>query len=178
VKWIVHGERVAYDSPWVRLVLADVEIPGSRRFEHHVVRMPREAAGVVVHVAGRGVLLLWRHRFVTDTWGWEIPAGGVEAGESTDRAAHREALEETGWEVSELAPLFAYHPMNGVSDQTFHVFLGTGATYKGDPSDPEESERIEWLSTERIRQAIRDGEVPDGFTLTALTYALSFGHLT
>jgi hypothetical protein len=21
------------------------------------------------------VLLLWRHRFITDTWGWEVPAG-------------------------------------------------------------------------------------------------------
>ena len=45
----------------------------------------------------RGVLALWRHRFITDTWGWEIPAGRLEAGETAEQAARRETLEETGW---------------------------------------------------------------------------------
>jgi hypothetical protein len=69
VRWQVHGERVLYDSAWVRLSLVDVEIPGGERFEHHVVRMPNKAAGAVVHDRDRGVLLLWRHRFITDAWG-------------------------------------------------------------------------------------------------------------
>ena len=75
MRWIVHGERALYSSPWVGLRMVDVEIPGGERFEHHVVRVPRQAAGCVVHDPDRGVLLLWRHRFITDTWGWEIPAG-------------------------------------------------------------------------------------------------------
>ena len=84
VRWQVHGERVLYDSDWVRLALVDVEIPGGERFEHHVVRMPNKAAGTVVHDPDRGVLLLWRHRFITDTWGWEIPAGGIDPGETPE----------------------------------------------------------------------------------------------
>ena len=40
--------------------------------------------------------MLWRHRFITDSWGWEIPAGGVDAGETPEDAAAREVLEETG----------------------------------------------------------------------------------
>ena len=66
----MHGERVIYDSEWVRLALTDVELPSGKRFEHHVVRMPYLAAGTVVDDPDRGVLLLWRHRFTTDTWGW------------------------------------------------------------------------------------------------------------
>ncbi|MEZ5141277.1 MAG: NUDIX domain-containing protein [Acidimicrobiales bacterium] len=87
MRWTVHGERTIYDSPWVRLTLVDVEVPDGDRFEHHVVRFPRSAAGVVVHDPGRGVLLLWRHRFITDTWGWEVPAGWVEEAESVEAAA-------------------------------------------------------------------------------------------
>lgn len=83
MQWTVHGERTLYDSSWIRLALVDVEIPDGERFEHHVVRMPAPAAGVVVHDE-RGVLLLWRHRFVTDTWGWEVPAGRVDPGESVE----------------------------------------------------------------------------------------------
>ena len=85
MRWIVHGERTLYSSAWVDLRLADVEIPGGDRFEHHVVRVPREAAGCVVHDPDQGVLLLWRHRFITDTWGWEIPAGAVDAGREPRR---------------------------------------------------------------------------------------------
>jgi hypothetical protein len=76
MRWTVHGERTLYASEWVGLGLVDVEVPGGARFEHHVVRLPREAVGTVVHDPQRGVLLLWRHRFITDSWGWEVPAAG------------------------------------------------------------------------------------------------------
>ena len=123
MRWIVHGERALYSSPWVGLRLADVEIPGGERFEHHVVRVPREAAGCVVHDPERGVLLLWRHRFITDTWGWEIPAGAVDDGETPAEAAAREVREETGWRPGPVEHLVTYQPSNGLSDQRFNVFL-------------------------------------------------------
>src|SRR5262245_18038432 len=87
VRWTVHGERALYESEWVELLLADVEIPGGDRFEHHVVRLPRKASGTIVHDPDRGLLLLWRHRFITDTWGWELPAGLIDEGETPEEAA-------------------------------------------------------------------------------------------
>ena len=66
----------------MNLALTDVEIPGGDRFEHHVIRAPAGASGTVVVDAERGVLLVWRHRFATDTWGWEVPAGRIDEGES------------------------------------------------------------------------------------------------
>ncbi len=176
MRWMVHGERVVYDSPWVGLRLVDVELPDGRRFEHHVVRMPLPAAGVVVH-GQPGVLLLWRHRFVTDTWGWEIPAGRVEAGEDLTTGAAREALEETGWAPGPLTLLTSYHPSNGLSDQTFHLYLAAGATHVGPPTDWTESERVEWLPVERVRSEILAGRVTDGLSLSALCWCLAFGML-
>ena len=176
MRWTVHGERTVYDSEWVRLALVDVEIPGEggRRFEHHVLRMPQSASGVVVHDAERGVLLLWRHRFVTDTWGWEIPAGRAEAGETPRQAAAREVLEETGWRPKRLRELATYHPNNGISDMTFHLFMAAGATLVGPPTDASESERIEWVPLPIVRDLVRGGEVRDGLSLTALSMALLF----
>lgn len=178
MKWTVHGERFLYDSEWVRLSLVDVEIPGEQRFEHHVVRVPQEAAGVVVHDPDRGVLLLWRHRFITDTWGWEIPAGRIDPGESPAVAGAREVLEETGWRVGEVQPLLSYQPTNGLSDQRFHLFAAAGATHVGPPSDPGESERVEWVPVERVREIAGTGQMPDGLSLTAVLYALAFGVLS
>lgn len=178
MRWTMHGERAIYDSEWVRLVLVDVELPDGERFEHHVVRAPRHAAGVVVHDPGRGVLLLHRHRFITDTWGWEIPAGAVDHGESVEAAARREAREETGWEPHDLAPLVTYHPTNGLSDQRLHTFLARGATYVGEPTDPYEADRVEWVPLDDVGLLVERGEVLDGLSLTALSFALATGRLT
>ena len=172
MKWIVHGERVIYDSPWVRLALADVEVPDGPRFDHHVIRAVRAAAGVVVTNEDDDVLLLWRHRFITDTWGWEIPAGNAEAGESIEDAARREVLEETGWEVGALRELTAYHPMNGICDQTFSLFHASDAVYRHPPTDTSESEQISWVPLDAVKRSILDGEVTDGLSLTALTFLL------
>ena len=174
MRWTVHGERSLYDSEWMRLVLVDVEIPGVERFDHHVVRFPQAASGTVVHDPERGVLLLWRHRFITDTWGWEVPAGRIEIGETPEQAAERETLEETGWRPGTLTPLGTYAPSNGSSDQMFHLFVAEGAEHVGDPSDIGESERIAWVPVDEVRRMIAGGELTDGLSLTALLWALAF----
>jgi 8-oxo-dGDP phosphatase len=178
MQWIVHGERTIYDSPWIRLALTDIEIPGGDRFEHHVVRMPAEAAGTVVHDPERGVLLLWRHRFTTDTWGWEVPAGRIDDGETPEQAAVRETVEETGWRPGPVQLLATYFPHNGTSDATFHLFEASGATHLGPPSDPSESDRVEWVPRSAVLDEIRAGRVGDGLSLTALLWWFTFAART
>jgi len=175
MQWTVHGERSLYTSDWINLHLVDVEIPGGVRFEHHVVRMPAGASGTVVHDAERGILLLWRHRFITDTWGWEIPAGRIDHGETPAQAAAREVLEETGWAPAPLRLLVSYHPTNGLSDQQFHLFAANGAEHRGEPTDAGESERVEWVALDDVRTAVFSGDVRDGLSLTALLWYLAAG---
>lgn len=174
MRWQVHGERTLYDSEWIRLGLTDVELPSGARFEHHVVRMPTAASGVVVDGGRRGVLLLWRHRFTTDTWGWEIPAGRLDPGEAPERAAERETLEETGWRPGPLRLLTTYFPHNGLSDQAFHLFVADGADHVGEPHDTDEAERVEWVTWPNVERAVRDHQVGDGLSLTALLWVLAF----
>jgi len=168
MRWETFGETTVYDSPWMRVTLVDVDVPGHGRLDHHVVRMPGSAAGVVVHDPDRGVLLLWRHRFITDTWGWEVPAGRVEADETPLEAGAREVLEETGWRPGPLHPLVSYHAAHGTTDLTFHTFVAEGAEHVGDASDPSEAERVEWVPLDRVRTLVLDGTLVDGLTLTAL----------
>jgi 8-oxo-dGTP pyrophosphatase MutT (NUDIX family) len=132
---------------------------------------------VALQDPARGVLLLWRHRFITDTWGWEVPAGRVEPGESPAEAAEREAVEETGWRPVGLRSLFHYQPTNGLSDQKFHLFLSAAAEHVGEPTDVAEAERIEWVSTGRLASIAQSGEMLDGLSLTAVLYVLAFGLL-
>jgi 8-oxo-dGDP phosphatase len=74
LKTNVFGERTIYDNEWVRLTLMDIEPPDGHRFEHHVVRLSRVAIAAVVNDADE-VLMMWRHRFAVEQWGWELPGG-------------------------------------------------------------------------------------------------------
>ena len=150
MRWTVHGERPLYESDWITLALAEVELPDGSRFGHHIVRVPEGAAAAVVQDPEHGILLLHRHRFVVDTWGWEIPGGRIDEGETPEEAAARETLEETGWRPGPLRPLFAFHPTAGISDQRFHVFLAGGATFEREP-DLVETDRVEWFSRAEVR---------------------------
>jgi 8-oxo-dGTP pyrophosphatase MutT (NUDIX family) len=172
--WVNRGERVLYDSAWVQLAIADVLMPDGTQVDHHVVRMPREAAGTIMVRDGR-VLLMYRHRFITDTWGWEIPAGAVDAGETLEDGAVREALEESGWEPQTLSRLCHFFPANGVLGQTFHIFVSRDAVHRGEPTDVNESTRIEWFTPHEARRLLETGEISDGLSFGAVTYALATG---
>jgi 8-oxo-dGTP pyrophosphatase MutT (NUDIX family) len=172
VRWTVRGRRRVYTSEWVDVWVDEVQA-GAKRFEHHVVRLPKPTISAVVVDDHDRVLLLWRHRFITDSWGWEIPAGGLEAGETPEAAAEREAVEETGWRPGPLRRLGSYHPSNGTSDQVFHVFVADGATQVGAPVDLHESDRIDWVPVDEVRKLIADGQIGDGLSLTTLLWMLA-----
>ncbi len=175
MKWDVYGETVIYDNPWVRLTTVDVDVPGVGRIDHHVVRATGEVVGTVVTDPDRGILLMYRHRFITDRWGWEIPAGRVDPGESLRDAAIRETTEETGWKPLDVTPATFYYPSDGLSDQKFNVFTARGAEYVGPPTDISESERIEWVTPARARTLLTDGSISNGLTMAALLWTFSFG---
>lgn len=175
-QWRVYGRRALYTSNWVSLWLEEVEIPGEGRFEHHVIRAARPSVAVVV-TDDANVLLLWRHRFITDRWGWEIPAGWVEQGEAPLDAARREVEEETGWRPGTMAELCSYHPLDGISDFRLTIYHATQAAHVGQPVDASESTRIEWLPLAGIARLIKDGLITDGPTLTGLSLVAAFPRL-
>lgn len=171
MQWQIHGRREVYRSEWVELWMDDVEFPGGDRFEHHVLRFPRESTTSVV-VDGDRLLMIWRHRFITDTWGWEIPAGWTEPGEEPAAAIRREIEEETGWRPRAIEPMTSYYAINGISDMRFTLFLARGADRIGDPEDLSEASRVEWLPVEELPKMITDGQITDGPTLMAVSYYL------
>lgn len=174
-QWTIHGRRTIYESPWISLDLVDVEQPDGDRYEQHVVRMARPVAATVMTDAAGRALLMWRHRHVTDTWGWEIPSGRIEAGEAPEHAAARESEEETGWRPGPLQLLVASQPSNGSIDTTHYIFHAEGAHRVGEPADGNEAERIEWVPLAEVRQLIAKGEIVSGPTLIGLLMAASAG---
>ncbi|MFC7929317.1 NUDIX hydrolase [Streptomyces cinereoruber] len=171
MRWKVHGERPLHEYPWVNLWLADVERPDGQRDEYYVVKLRDLAVAAVVNDR-REVLMMWRHRFVTDAWAWELPMGLVEDGETPAEAAAREVLEETGWRPGPLTPLIYSEPANGITDSRHHVFRAAGAAYEGPPTELNESDRVEWIPLADVRGMIARREIVSGATLVGLLQVL------
>jgi len=177
LRWQTFGERTIYEnSPWIRLNLVDVQPPGGgERFEHHVVRLFPAAIGIVADDDDR-VLMIWRHRFVADQWGWEFPGGIVDDGENGETAVAREVEEETGWRPNKMHALISYQPMSGMVDSPHAVYFTRGATYVGEPRDSEEAAEIEWIPRSRIPELLERNLVVGSGSTVGLLHLLAFGY--
>ncbi|MFE7131394.1 NUDIX hydrolase [Streptomyces sp. NPDC057638] len=157
--WRNLSEETVYENPWFRVNLADVELPDGRHLDHYVIRQRPVALATAVNERAEA-LLIWRHRFITDTWGWEMAAGVVEDGEDIADAAAREMEEETGWRPGPLRHLMTVEPSNGLSDVRHHLYWADKATHIGEPEDDFESARREWVPLKQVPDMIARGEIP------------------
>lgn len=172
MEWKVLSEQPLYQDEWLDIRIADVELPDGRHLAHRSIRTPAGGSVVAVDQDDR-VLLLWRHRFITDVWGWEIPIGTLEPGETPDQTAAREFEEETGWRAGPLQHLLTLYPTPGLSDSVNHVYLATDAIEVGSPVDEFESERIAWVPLADVRSMISRAEITSSTTVAALLYFLT-----
>ncbi|MGW4798751.1 NUDIX domain-containing protein [Nonomuraea sp. NPDC004297] len=171
-----RSERLLYAANGVDLRVAHVELTGGGHVEQPFIRTPRAAGAVVFH--GGRVLLLWRHRPITGTWGWEIPLGEISPGESPESAAARHVTEQTGWRAGPLLPLLRTRPAGDVADCEHVVF----AAHR--PSGPEpaagraggEDEgagRVEWVPMLRVQELISEQAITSATTSAALLHVLA-----
>ncbi|GAA4995262.1 NUDIX hydrolase [Yinghuangia aomiensis] len=170
--WVVHGERIIYDNEWMRVFLTDVELPDGDRFEHHVIKLRAAAMTVLIDDQDR-VLMMWRHRFVSDRWGWEIPGGLVDEGEDPEETALRELLEETGYRPKTFRHVSRFQPMVGMVDSWHDVFVGEGAEKIAEPTEVTEMARMEWVPLAEIPGLIAKGRIWNSGVLIGLLHVLA-----
>lgn len=171
MRWTVHSEKPLYEDEWLDIRIADVELPDGTHLEHRLIRTP-PGAGCVVVQDGRA-LLLWRHRFITGSQGWEIPIGKIEPGEDPAAAAARETEEETGWRPGPLRFLLRTEPSPGLSSSVHTVYLADGAKRIGVPEDDFESDSVSWVPLASVPALISRGDITSGTTLAALLLVIA-----
>jgi ADP-ribose pyrophosphatase len=171
--WRTFGERTVYDSRWVRLGLVDLQAPNGARWEYHVVHFSPIAIALIVDERDR-VLMLWRYRFATDQWGYELLGGLVEDGEEPAATAAREAEEESGWRpVGEPEHLIRFEPLPGQMTAAVDVFLWREAERVGEPTDTEEVGRLEWVPLSRVVELATRQQILGSGALVPLLYYLA-----
>jgi ADP-ribose pyrophosphatase len=161
------GRAVVYESPWVNLYVDEVQFPnGCIIARHHLLDFGPSVVALVENGAGQ-VLMVRVCRYTTCRTEWELPAGGVEPGESVEEAARREVLEETGYGIAGYEHVYAYYPMNGIANKMMHV-VRCRATERTADFDRDEVSDVRWFSRDEVRRMIAAREITDGVALVPL----------
>ncbi len=166
--WRRRSRRVAYENAWITVWHDEVIRPDGAPGVYGVVHFANLAAGVLVLDEFDRVLLVGQHRYTLDGYSWEIPEGGVPAGETALEGVQRELREETGVEATDWRELARAHLSNSVSDELAVVFVATGLR-QGDAT-PDGTEVLErrWLPFDDVVEMTLDGRITDALTVIAI----------
>ena len=142
---------------------------------HHrqIVRHPG-AVTILPMVDEEHICLIRNYRISVEQTLIELPAGTRESGETPEFTAHRELIEETGYEAENLSPLHQFYLSPGILDERMHLFLATDLKLVG--ANREAGEEIENLVVPlaEAMEMIRTGQIQDAKTIVGILFYHQF----
>jgi ADP-ribose pyrophosphatase len=141
---------------------------------HEAIRewIAHPGAVVIIAVLENGKLLFERQfRYPLNQIFLELPAGKIDANEHPLDTARRELREETGYKAKSWRHVATMHPCIGYSDEHIEIFWAQGLSYVGAELDHGELLDVIEMSVSDALLAVRDGEITDAKTITALLWA-------
>lgn len=166
----VTGSRRIYEGKIVNLRVDDVTLPNGKPGKREVV----EHGGAVAIVPMKDkntVLMVRQFRLAAGKALLEIPAGGINAGETPEECARRELAEEIGMVPGRLIPLFAAFPAPGYTTEKIWGFLALDLTELRLDADEDEFVEVVPMLLDDALAAIASGEIEDGKTVSGLALA-------
>lgn len=120
------------------------------------------------------VILIKNERFVVDQILWELPAGTLEPEETPLFTAHREIIEEIGYEAKSITPLFDFFTTPGFCNERIYAFVATDLHFVGQNLNPDEKISPQILSWDKIFKMIKEGAIHDAKTIATLLFYHQF----
>ena len=174
------GTRRIYTGRVLNLDVDTVRFPNGQTGELEMIRHPGASAVLPVlsgnDVADPVLLLIRQYRYAAGGPIWEIPAGKLESGESPEECARRELLEEAGATAGRWERLTTIYTTPGFTDERIHLFAAFDLVVKPENQahEPDEFMEIKAVPTSQVLSMIRDGELVDGKTATAVLFFAGF----
>ena len=106
----------------------------------------------------------WRHG--TRSVHLETPGGLMEDGETPEQSAHRELLEETGYEAGEIVHLGTVHPNPAIQTNSQHYILAKNCRKVAEPNlDQAEDIQVKLVPLVEVPRLIEKGEITHGIVI-------------
>lgn len=166
-------EVCVHENPWWSIYFDEVRFPDGRAGRHLRLRTSSAKPGaVVLAVRKQGeqteVALVRSYRYAQQCLMWEAPRGFAD-GEDIDArsTAVRELVEETGLDPVTVVELGRFTTDSSIVEGDVVAFLVVVGAADGQ-ADGDETDALAWFGWDAFEDAVRRGEIRDGFTLGAL----------
>lgn len=165
------SSKSVYCGKILSVFVDDVRLPDGSLSKREYVRHCGGAA--VLFVKDGCAALVKQYRYVYDKEIYEIPAGKIDGGETSVKAAERELEEETGYRALSLEKLARIYPSTGYTDEVIDIYFTDNAEYVGQKCDEGEFLDCEFIRLSRVAEMIESGEICDAKTVCAVYKYLS-----
>ncbi|MAM66727.1 MAG: ADP-ribose pyrophosphatase [Chloroflexi bacterium] len=160
-----------YQGRIIKLRVDTVQLPSGRTTTREIVEH-EDAVCVVPIDENNNVLMVRQYRKAAQLNLLEVPAGGVEAGETPDETVLRELQEEVSVTSGSLRRLSGFWVSPGWATEFMHAYLATDLTPASLPADDDEYISVERVPLDSIPGLIESGEIQDSKSIAALLLAL------
>jgi ADP-ribose pyrophosphatase len=167
------SSRRIYEGRAVRLRVDTVELSGGRQTTREVVEHD-DCVAIVAVDDKDNVLLVKQFRKPVEKELLEIPAGGIDPGETPEDCVRREMREETGFLPQKLVKLGGFYSAPGFCTEYLHLYLATDLVHS--PLQAEDTENISLVRQplKEIPELIASGAIVDAKSLAGLLAFLGY----
>jgi len=160
-----------YQGRIIKLRVDTVQLPSGRTTTREIVEH-EDAVCVVPIDENNNVLMVRQYRKAVQLNLLEVPAGGVEAGETPNETVLRELQEEVSVTCGSLRRLSGFWVSPGWATEFMHAYLATDLTTASLPADDDEYISVERVPLDSIPGLIESGEIQDSKSIASLLLAL------
>ncbi|MCI5622969.1 MULTISPECIES: NUDIX hydrolase [Anaerostipes] len=144
-----------------------VKLPSGKVVTWDLVK--HKGAAAVVPVTDKGnILLVKQYRNALDQETLEIPAGGIEPGETGLECVTREIEEETGYRAGRMEHLMTIITAIGFCDEKIPIYVAFDLKLSHQNLDEDEFIDVQEYTPEQIKEMIFDGRIIDAKTISGV----------
>ncbi len=160
-------QELMYQGKVVGFYKDILELPNGQVVEWDLVKHPGAAAIIPVLPDGR-IILVYQYRNALDYKTYEIPAGGIEKGETALECVTREVEEETGYKAGQIDFLIKIITAIGFCDEMIPIFVAKDLVKTAQNLDPEEEIDLLAVTMDEAVEMILNGQIIDAKSISGI----------
>jgi ADP-ribose pyrophosphatase len=172
VEETLSSKRI-FEGRAINLRVDTVRTVDGRRSTREVVEHAPCIAVIAVAADGR-ILLVRQYRQAPGKELLEIPAGGIDAGETPEVAVVREMQEETGYRPQRVTRLCGFFSSPGFCDEYLHLFLAEDLVPGRLQAEDTPGIEVVPVTVAEVTSLIASGKIEDSKSIAGLFYYLEY----
>jgi ADP-ribose pyrophosphatase len=163
------SSKKVYSGQILNLWIDEVRLPDGSISTREIIEHNDCVAIVPIDAEGN-VLMVKQFRKPVDRELLEIPAGGIEKGETPDEATRREMQEETGYFPRVVKKMGGFFASPGYCLEYLHLYLATDLIPGKLHAEDTDSIELVKVPLQQVENLIKTGEIIDAKSIAGLLY--------